>query len=336
MPVQSDMPAAASASAARAGGVVRSQAAARRARGRERRRSWIETLGLAPGAPLPALVTTNAGTVALLLVGAATGHPLAPLGPKLTVPELTRLAGDLGSQVVLHEDAFTATAGELGRATGVRPVPVPEFGHEDELDKLSAPGPDSVVVYLYTGGTTGAPKRVPLTQQVLARRSEVLSGLARLDEPDAVYATGSPVHHIGGLGNLLVALAAGATVVATSSFSVDWWRGLKDLGVTYALLVPSMIEMLFAAGALDAVPLRTLVYGRIADSSRDPAAGAGGPAGRAHGEPVRADREQPGHLSHAGGSPACRERAPGPAAFGRSPGAGAGPARRGPGRDRGR
>ncbi|HVW45221.1 MAG TPA: AMP-binding protein [Amycolatopsis sp.] len=221
---------------------------------------WIEELGLAPGAPLPALVTTNAGTVALLLAGAATGHPLAPLGPKLTVPELTVMVRDLGSQVVLHEDAFAATAGELGAATGVRPVTVPEFGDADDPAGLSAPGPDSVAVYLHTGGTTGMPKRVPLTQRVLARRSAVLSGLVGFDR-SAVYATGSPIHHIGGLGNLLVAVASGATVVATSSFSTGWWRGLASLGVTHAMLVPSMIEMLLDAGALHLVPLRTLVYG---------------------------------------------------------------------------
>ncbi|MFJ8816437.1 class I adenylate-forming enzyme family protein [Amycolatopsis thermoflava] len=222
---------------------------------------WIEALGLPPGAPLPALVTTNAETFALLLAGAATGHPLAPLGPKLTVPELVAPLRDLGGQVFLHEPAFAGTAGAAARATRARAVPVPVFAGGGEPDRLAAPGPESVGVYLHTGGTTGAPKRVPLTQQVLARRSAVLSGLARFDEPDAVFATGSPVHHIGGLGNVLVALSAGATVVATRSFGVGWWRGLKALGVTHALLVPSMIEMLLADGALDAVGLRTLVYG---------------------------------------------------------------------------
>jgi acyl-CoA synthetase (AMP-forming)/AMP-acid ligase II len=66
---------------------------------------------------------------------------------------------------------------------------------------------------------------------------------------------------IGGLGNTLAALSAGAGVVATASFSADWWRGLAAHGVTHALLVPSMIEMLLAEDALDQVELRTLIYG---------------------------------------------------------------------------
>jgi acyl-CoA synthetase (AMP-forming)/AMP-acid ligase II len=222
---------------------------------------WFESFGLPAGLPLPALVTTSADTLAMLLAGAAVGHPLAPLGPRLTAPELSGAVSGLGAQVLLHEPAFAGLAAELAQATGVRSVPVTGLPEGSDVDRLGTPDADSVAAYLHTGGTTGAPKRVPLTQRVLSRRSAVLAGLTGMDGQDAVYATGSPVHHIGGLGNTLAALSAGAAVVATASFSAEWWRSLKAHGVTHALLVPSMIEMLLAAEALDTVPLRTLIYG---------------------------------------------------------------------------
>jgi acyl-CoA synthetase (AMP-forming)/AMP-acid ligase II len=228
--------------------------------------SWFGSFGLPAGLPLPALVTTSADTLAMLLGGTAAGHPLAPLGPRLTAAELSAAVNGLGGQVLLHEPAFAGLAAELAGATGVRPIPVtplpvPNQPESSDLGRLAAPDADSVAVYLHTGGTTGAPKRVPLTQRVLCQRSAVLAGLTGLDGPDSVYATGSPIHHIGGLGNTLAALSAGAAVVATASFSADWWRGLKAHGVTHALLVPSMIEMLLADQALDLVELRTLIYG---------------------------------------------------------------------------
>jgi acyl-CoA synthetase (AMP-forming)/AMP-acid ligase II len=223
--------------------------------------SWFESFGLPAGLPLPALVTTSADTLAMLLAGAAAGHPLAPLGPRLTAPELSGAVNGLGGQVLLHEPAFAGLAAELARVTGVRPVPVTGLPEGSDVARLAAPDADSVAAYLHTGGTTGAPKRVPLTQRALSHRSAVLAGLTGMDGPDAVYATGSPVHHIGGLGNTLAALSAGAAVVTTASFSADWWRGLRAHGVTHALLVPSMIEMLLTEEALDAVPLRTLIYG---------------------------------------------------------------------------
>src|ERR1700722_1621010 len=223
--------------------------------------SWFESFGLPAGLPVPALVTASADTLAMLLAGAATGHPLAPLGPRLTAAELSGAVVALGGQVLLHEPAFAGLAAELARIPGVQAVPVAGLPEGSDVARLAAPDADSVAAYLHTGGTTGAPKRVPLTQRVLFRRSAVLAGLTGMDRPDAVYATGSPIHHIGGLGNILAALSAGAAVVATASFSAQWWRGLQPHGVTHALLVPSMIEMLLAEGALDAVPLRTLIYG---------------------------------------------------------------------------
>jgi acyl-coenzyme A synthetase/AMP-(fatty) acid ligase len=76
----------------------------------------------------------------------------------------------------------------------------------------------------------------------------IAAGTADWLEPDAVYATGSPIHHIGGLGNVLVALSAGAATVATASFGIEWWRGLAVHGVTHVLLVPSMMECCWRRG----------------------------------------------------------------------------------------
>src|SRR5271170_172128 len=119
--------------------------------------SWFESFGLLAGRPLPALVTTNADTLAMLLAGAATGHPLAPLGPRLTAAELSGAVNGLGGQVLLHEPAFAGLAAELARDTGVRPMLVTGLPEGADAGRLAAPDADSVAVYLHTGGTTGAP-----------------------------------------------------------------------------------------------------------------------------------------------------------------------------------
>jgi acyl-CoA synthetase (AMP-forming)/AMP-acid ligase II len=69
------------------------------------------------------------------------------------------------------------------------------------------------------------------------------------------------LHHIGGLGNIMVALTVGAAVIPTNKFSFDWWGALSHLNATHCLLVPTMIEMLLDRGLLDTVRLKTLVYG---------------------------------------------------------------------------
>jgi acyl-CoA synthetase (AMP-forming)/AMP-acid ligase II len=117
-----------------------------------------------------------------------------------------------------------------------------------------------MAVYLHTAGTTGVPKAVPFTEPVLDARADLLRHVVGIG-PDDRYATGSPLHHIGGLGNVLVALTVGAAVIPTARFSFEWWRNLKQLDATHCLLVPTMIEMLLSEGLLDAVPLTTLIYG---------------------------------------------------------------------------
>ena len=121
------------------------------------------------------------------------------------------------------------------------------------------PEPGATAIYLHTAGTTGVPKRVSLSEKVLDARAALLRRLIGIG-PDDRYATGSPLHHIGGLGNVLVALTAGASHLYRQIF----------LGLVAqpeaprrhpCLLVPTMIEMLLSEGLLDEVPLKTLIYG---------------------------------------------------------------------------
>ncbi len=79
--------------------------------------------------------------------------------------------------------------------------------------------------------------------------------------PGAVYASASPFHHIAGLGMLFVAMASGAALLSLPRFDVESWRALADVGMTHALLVPTMIEMLLDAGALALPGLRVVQYG---------------------------------------------------------------------------
>ena len=214
-------------------------------------------LDLPPGQPIPALLTTNARALALLLGGAAANRPLAPLGPRQTPAELAETVRRNGSSVLLTEAAFADTARQVADAVGIRTVTTPFLPvSRRSLD----PEPGPTAIYLHTAGTTGVPKQVSLTERVLDARGELLRHVIGMG-PDDRYATGSPLHHIGGLGNVLVALTAGAAVICTNRFSFDWWRNLKQLDATHCLLVPTMIEMLLSGGLLDAVPLKTLIYG---------------------------------------------------------------------------
>jgi acyl-CoA synthetase (AMP-forming)/AMP-acid ligase II len=214
-------------------------------------------LGVPAGVPVPALLTTGADSLALVLGGGAAGRPLAPLGPRLTAAELIAPVRATASPVLLTEPEWAARAAEVAASTGVRVVEVPTL--RPSASPPAAP-PTEIALVLHTSGTTGAARPVPITHGVLEARARLSPELLGLG-PTSRYASGSPLHHIGGLGNTLVALSVGAAVLPTRRFSTDWYASLREVGVTHCTLVPSMIEMLWEEGRLGAAGVSTIVYG---------------------------------------------------------------------------
>ena len=209
--------------------------------------------------PIPALFTSTPVAFAYLIGGPAVGRPIAPLGPRLTPAELLPSVEGLGAPVLLCEPEFEATARELAERTGVavEVVEIPErVAGTLPLDL----DPESLAFILHTSGTTGNPKPIPYSQGRMAERVRVNGGLFGL-EPGKVYASASPLHHIGGFGSYGVALASGTAVVPMSRFTVDAWASLADLGVTHATTVPTIIEMLLDADVLGFDSLELLQYG---------------------------------------------------------------------------
>jgi len=216
---------------------------------------WLSESGLPEGVPVPALLEASPEALALVLAGAAIRRPIAPLGPRLTVRELSGCIERLAGPCLVTQPRFAgiaaAVAPELGREVLVLgELPCRALGSE----RLPVPSPDDTAVVLHTSGTTGRPKAVPYRHDRLARRCRLNATLQQL-RPGSIFATASAFHHIAGLGNIMVALGAGATTVCVPRFTMEAWRGLESLGVTHALAVPTMVEILLRQGAL---PLRTL------------------------------------------------------------------------------
>jgi acyl-CoA synthetase (AMP-forming)/AMP-acid ligase II len=220
---------------------------------------WLDAIGVPTAAQVPALLTTAADAFALVIGGAASGRPIAPLGPRLTVRELVGCIRPLTSPVLVTEAEFREIALEVGERTGRRVEEIGPFPPSERTLDLD-PSPASTAAILHTSGTTGMPKPVVIRQDRLALRVRANAALMQLG-PGDTYASASPFQHIAGLGMFAVALGAGAAVACFPRFSVDGWLRLAGLGVTHALLVPTMIETLLDEGALEMDTLRLLQYG---------------------------------------------------------------------------
>jgi acyl-CoA synthetase (AMP-forming)/AMP-acid ligase II len=132
----------------------------------------------------------------------------------------------------------------------------------DDLDELE-PGPATageVAVVLHTSGTAGVPKRVDIHHARLAARTPVIAELLGFGPGDR-YVTAKGIHHIGGLGLTLAALAAGAAVLPLPRYSDKAWAGLAPLAPTHGSVVPTMIEDMLGGGRLRLPTMRLLQYG---------------------------------------------------------------------------
>jgi acyl-CoA synthetase (AMP-forming)/AMP-acid ligase II len=220
---------------------------------------WLDAIGAPQGRPVPALAVSSPASFALIIGAAATGRPLAPLGPRHTARELAACLTTLGSPIVVTDPEWEGVGREAASACGatVRVIPQPSTSQRRlDLD----PPASSVAFILHTSGTTGVPKAVPYRQDRMARRAEICGRLAAL-APGSSFATASPFHHIAGWGNYAYALARQTAVVPVARFTVDTWVALASENPTNVLLVPTMIETLLDEGLLDAVSLRVLHYG---------------------------------------------------------------------------
>ncbi len=211
-----------------------------------------------PGAPVPALVGSDADAYALTLGGALSGRPVAPLGTRLAVAELAPLVRRLGAPVLVADRANARLAAETARAAGTG-VAV-HGGFEPADPEITPTGADGVILVLHTSGTTGLPKVVLVRDSAVFHRAQAYQREMGLGPGDLFCSTGG-FHHTGGVGMCFVAAASGAGVAPLPRFTTGVWRAAAALRPTCGLLVPTMIDALLEERCLGSVPLRALQYG---------------------------------------------------------------------------
>ena len=257
----------------------------------------LQSAGVSPGWRIPLVDDTSVLAVATLLGATHIGAATALMNPRLTAGELAQLMLSARTESTgVAGDRYSALAVEagidpvLGAATLLDGAPGRDGGApgrdgggagrdgggagrdgggagrdargSDRMDRVDAAPRDDAVV-LFTSGTTGTPKAVPLTHGALAAR--VGSYSPSVDPRPAVSIMCVPLVHIGGMLGLLVALARGSTTVVQTRFDPGEWLALVQRHkVTTAFVVPTMLYRILEHPdfpATDLSSLASLTYG---------------------------------------------------------------------------
>lgn len=200
----------------------------------------------------------------LAALGVGEGDRVATtLPPSLAFCELLHALPRLGAALVPLNRRLPPTEQQLqAQAAGASfTVDRPLDGFEAGPELRRVLDPDAVHTVLFTSGTAGAPRPVPLTvgnQDASAAGSAAAIGSERPDR----WLCPLPLFHIGGLAILIRCARARATAVLHGRFATSAVIAALEVGeITLASLVPTMLGRLREAGLEQAPALRALILG---------------------------------------------------------------------------
>ena len=206
--------------------------------------AWnLDRLGVARGDRVALADRCGLFALAGVLGAARIGAAAAPMSPVLTSSEIAALAAAAGcGEIGLGgAEARKQMSAALGREPVEEDVLLrrPPIGESPPLAGSS----DDVALVLFTGGTTGLPKPIPITHQILEAR---VRGFSPPPDPAAtpvITLVCVPFHHVAGLVGMLVGLAGGATIVVQPRFDAgEWIRLVAAHRVARTFLVPTMLH----------------------------------------------------------------------------------------------
>lgn len=187
------------------------------------------------------------------------GAVVTPLDPAATVAALSTFLKDSEAKLAFVSpaslDKFRAACEQLGRsipAVALRPLDrsdgLGDFGdwaHTPVTKEfIAAPPPakpDDLALLMYTSGTTGLPKAVPLTHGNIYAESDKIQEVMHISDQEVVLGLLPLFHNYSQIVNLWLATIIGAQVVyLTELSSTEIERGLRKSGATALVGVPRL------------------------------------------------------------------------------------------------
>lgn len=185
---------------------------------------------------------------------------ITPLNTRLAPDELVYILEDCAAEVLFVEAAYAQVIADLrDRLSALQQVVLMGDGdgpHDVRLSDLLAqtpagplppePAEDAAAVVLYTGGTTGLPKGVVLSQRAITLtlyRVQMAAGF----EAGSRFLSFMPMFHIGGIASWgVLAPTGGATIILPQFEPGAALAAIKEHNITFTGAVPTMLAMMVA------------------------------------------------------------------------------------------
>ncbi|PXW32702.1 UNVERIFIED_CONTAM: acyl-CoA synthetase (AMP-forming)/AMP-acid ligase II [Williamsia faeni] len=229
----------------------------------ERIDAELTRVGAGEGARIGVLLSNRMESIAALIAILAKGRTVVTLNPMQPV---ARVSADavaslpqvvLGSETYWNEDEFVAAvtnAGIVGFSFDGIDVEQ-RCGGEQITLSAERNDKDPVAVEMFTSGTTGTPKRIPLTWRQLESSISAVHGHTGAATGGREPLTGGvalvtlAIVHIGGMFSVIQSLTEARPFVLLPRFTVDGWvDAVSEHGLRVASLPPAAMRSVLSAG----------------------------------------------------------------------------------------
>jgi acyl-CoA synthetase (AMP-forming)/AMP-acid ligase II len=217
-------------------------------------------LGVQPGDRVAVMSLNSAPFEELYHAGLLGACVLNPVNLRFAPRELTHVLADSATAVVFVDAWFAGVVDAVREAAGVRTVVLIgdaaadtpfDVRYEDlvaagEEVVPAEPDEDDAAMLMYTGGTTGLPKGVLLSQRALMLTLYHIGMTIRIEQDD-VYLAQVPMFHAASMGVIVGMPTTGGQVVTVPVFDpAGVMAACEQHACTNTIMVPTMLAMTFA------------------------------------------------------------------------------------------
>ena len=234
----------------------------------------LRELGLAPGDRVAVLAGNTPEHLTMMYAISWAGCVLVPLNVRLSIDEMATIVDEAEASAIVADGANKDSLDALADAVTGTPKLIDldgDAGQETTLEDLAnTEGVDpwqaqlsDLAALFYTGGTTGRPKGVMVSDGSLTVQTLNLVKDLNISS-ETVYIHAPPIFHLAGAGVAHACSFSGATQVFPADMAPDaFMKMVADHKVTFVSLIPTMLAgMMEAPGVSEAFrDVRTIVYG---------------------------------------------------------------------------
>lgn len=211
------------------------------------------------GSTVSTVQTVTSEHIAVLLAALQGGARANVLNYRLRGTELTSLVDEVDPHTVVvdarYRDHFAAREALAWEVAA---------GADDSFASVLDVPDEAPAIELFTSGTTGRPKLIPLTHGSLS--AYLLNTFLPADgTPRGTTLMAVPTYHIAGLSTLLGSLYSGRTVALLGDFDAGaWLQAVGTIRPDHAFVVPTMMRRILdhpAFGDADLSSLGVVSYG---------------------------------------------------------------------------